>query len=295
MRKEALRIFLFFVFGILMINFIGFVSAQPGGFPTAILGSGSGASSAEENLVAKFIDDFAKFVEPIAKAVLGDVKGTPGTSFTIGEIFFAKVMLFFILLMVVNLAVKNFPGLEDKGGIVFIISLIVSILGIRFIFGTAIIQTIWLPYGALGVALTSILPFIVFFLFVEGFDSSFIRKLGWVSFIVIFLALAALRWGDLRVVRPESSFNGYSFAWLYLIIAILSGILLIFDKKIRAMFRMASIGKIVDRGKRIKAVRVMGEIEDLYDDLTRAKTDADRTAVKGEIDAKEKILKTLHE
>ena len=58
---------------------------------------------------------------------------------------------------------------------------------------------------------------------------------------------------------------------------------------------MASIGKIVDRGKRIKAVRVMGEIEDLYDDLTRAKTDADRTAVKGEIDAKEKILKTLHE
>ncbi len=232
------------------------------------------------------LDDFAAVATPIAAFLVGGF----GSALT-GEELLGKFLVFALVLTIVTLSARQIPLVGDRKGIAFLVALIISMLGVRYITTKEILETVWLPNSVLALTIASLFPFIIFFFFIEGFDSSGIRKIGWTTYLVIFAFLGGTRWDALKIT--SGPFSGYNAAWIYLIIAVISGLLLIFDKNIRVMFRMREVGKITDRKRRIQAVKVSDEISELYGLLAKATTPADRKAIETDIKAKEAILKTL--
>lgn len=238
---------------------------------------------------APFESQLNNFIEqhlrPIASFLLGDVGGTG--SFTSGEILFVKVLVFFLLLSLITIAVRNVPHLGDKKLSLFI-AIIISILAVRYLTDAGLVSFIWLPYGALGIAFASLLPFIIFFFFLQGFDNSALRKLGWAFFLVIFAFLAYFRWDELAL--QTAAFNA---AWIYLGIAIASLLLFFFDKDIHAFFVYNSISRITDRAKRVRAVEITSEIEHLQSLLASARDESSRREVQRSLDEAKRRLKDL--
>ena len=123
--KKSVLILGLFVFSILMINF---VVAQALPAPPVTL-----------NQIGKFFDDL--------------LKGTSG-----GE------SLARLLLAMLITAVLYQPALKitnEKPGVAFIVAFIVSVLGVRFLSSSEMIQGILLPYGALAIVISSVLPFLL--------------------------------------------------------------------------------------------------------------------------------------
>lgn len=241
--------------------------------------------------VESFLDGLARILEPLARFVVGGGDSlTPLSS----EQLFVKFIVFFLVLAMVTLAVSRFPLLQGKKFISFVIAFLIAMLGVRFITSDELINTIWLPYGVLAVSISALLPFIIFFFFLEGFDSTLIRKFGWSSFIVFYLGLAFVRWDDFDIVSSGTGWEAFNLAWIYAAIAGLGLLLLIFDRGIRAMIRRASVRDIQDRKKRVQAARVLGEIDDLYKDLAKTTDPQSRTAIQAEITNKEATLKTFY-
>jgi len=259
-----------FVFSLLMINLVGFVSAQ--GIAGGIQG---------------FFDKFAETANPIAKFFVGDIDAADLGGLTPGEALFAKVLVFFIVLIIVTLAVRTVPRVGDSKGIAFIVSLLVTMLGVRYITSGSLIKTIWLPNGALAVVLAAFLPFVIFFFFLEGFESTTFRKIGWIAFLVIFFGLAIMRWSEFAA---EGKFNA---AWLYVIVAGLSLLMLIFDRSIHAMFVVQGLMKVKDAEKRLEAARVVTEIENFRGELRTTNDPKARAELLKKIAGEEKKIKDI--
>jgi hypothetical protein len=178
-------------------------------------------------------DSIAKSTEPTAQFLLGNAPT--------GELLLVKVLFFILLLSILYLAVNRIPQLSHSAWTVWLISIIISILAVRYLSTASLIEFIWLPQGVLGITLATLFPLIIYFLFIESFDSKIIRKVGWVTFAVIYFAIAMVRWESLR---PENitGFAGQkvpeiliNLGWVYLAIAVISILAIVFDKKLRAM------------------------------------------------------------
>lgn len=179
--------------------------------------------------------------------VLGDIQG--GWN---GNLVLIKFLVFVLILAMTKFSLERTPfGFKDNKSVVTIISIAVSLLAVRYLTTSALINFIWLPYGVLGVVLATVLPFIIYFFFIESFDESIIRKVGWITFMVIYLGLAYLRWADFEGER-------FNLAWMYVIIAGLSLIAIIFDKQIRYRLFIAMARK----GEHIKNAVFRAEVEE---------------------------------
>ena len=173
--------------------------------------------------IANGLEYGAEQVEPIIKLFLG------GEALS-GEAIFIKLLMFFLLFAILIRVVKTVPVLQGQT-LSIIVSTAITLLTIRFLGTEALIEFMWLPQGVLGVLLITFLPFLIFFYFMKEFDSEeIITKIGWSAFAVIYAALAFIRWDELA--NGTQWWN--NFAWLYLIIAILSGIMVLFGKAIEA-------------------------------------------------------------
>lgn len=243
--------------------------------------------------IQQFIDDFAKGAEPIAKVFVGGVDGSDLGGLTAGEALFAKVLVFFIVLTIVSLAVRTVPRIGEHRGISFIIALLITMLGVRYITSGALLNAIWLPSGTLSVVLATFLPFIIFFFFMQGFESSMVRKVGWVSFVVIFFGLAYMRWDVFAATAGASKFN---LAWMYVVIAGLSLIMLVFDKQFHAMMTIQGLMKIKDAHKRGKLIELTNKEHELIDSLSEpanVTNDANLKRIREEIKANQKAKREL--
>ncbi len=265
MKKYAIG---FFVFAFMMLPF---ASAQFGGF--------GDFRQASENVV-RFIEDF-----------FGPIFGALFNTTSFDEYLFVKALFLIVLFLLIRFSLSNFPRLGERQGVVIVISLIVSILAIRYLGDISIVKTILIPYSVLGIAITSIIPFIIFFYFIEASDSSAIRKFGWTTFFVIFSALAISRWNDLRV--SGGYFDGWSAAWIYFIIAIIAGIFLIFDNRIHTARMVKGLLKISDREKRIKAANIATEIEGLQEQLSATGNPKARNDILSKIRDKKRAMEDL--
>lgn len=177
--------------------------------------------------------NLARDMSDAMSSVLGLFFGDAGST----ELLFIKFLVFLLIIVAVRYALSRMPGLRENRNVVSIISIIVALLAIRYITSDALVNFIWLPYGVLGVALASFLPFVIFFFFIINIDSDMVRRVGWVTFIVIYFALAILRRDDLNLGGAWWQ----NLAWLYFIIALISLLSLIFDGRIR---RRVIIGMI---------------------------------------------------
>ncbi|MDO8459617.1 MAG: hypothetical protein Q7S74_00770 [Nanoarchaeota archaeon] len=231
--------------------------------------------------VDSFLSDAIDTVKPIFQYTLG----ADGLD---SSLFFVKVLLFFVMLAVLYIAVDKVPGISDRPVVTWIITIIVAILGTRFLTTVALVNLVWLPSGVVGIALTTLLPFIIYFFFVESFDSRIIRRVGWIFFVVLFMGLAISRWSDLA---NGSSFN---LGWIYVITAGLSLLSFVFDRTIHAKFLMMAIEQ---KGAELNALgvsRLQTDIQNWRQVITNpASTPAVVNTAKRQIKDLEKKMRDL--
>jgi len=167
-----------------------------------------------------------KILEPLAKTLLGDVSG---------ELLFAKVLFFLIVFGIIYLALGQVPFFSEKRGISFLIVVSASILAVRWIGGSEIIKTIILPYSAIGIAVSAGLPFVIYFLVInKGLigQPTLVRQTAWVFFAIVFIGLWFSR-------SPELG----KFHYIYLLAAVVAGIIAWMDGTIKKYFLKIEGGK----------------------------------------------------
>jgi len=241
------------IFGLLFVSMIGFASA-------ATLGES----------VGDILNGTAEVLTPVFQYTLG-ANGLDG------ETLFIKVLLFILMLTILYYAVSKVPILNENDYTKWIVAIVIAVLGARFLSSEALINAIWLPSGVLGVALTSLLPFIIYFFFIEeNFQGQrVLRRTGWILFMVIFIVLAATRWDSFAVVKEaakegKSAVFGFNFAWIYIITAILAFLSFLLDKTINRWWAMAKLEGSSQTTKFIQINKYTEKKEELIKALSTA-------------------------
>ena len=152
-----------------------------------------------------------EIIRPLSETILGS---TPG-----GDLLFAKVLLLLMMGAIVWSVLKN-SGISffQNTAIIWILSIGVSILSIRWI-SAEMVGAILLPYTTLGVAVTALIPFIIFFFIIEvGFRGSppIFRRISWIAFAVVFIGLWISRYeqlGDESFIYPVTAAIALLMIW----------------------------------------------------------------------------------
>lgn len=173
-----------------------------------------------------------------------------------GYMLFERILLFLLILSIVFVSLKTAPffkGVEQRK-IVVLVSVIVSLLSVRYI-DYAWFNTVIMTYQVFGIAITSVLPFIIYFFFLMGVappesNYSGIRKIGWVLFGCVYLGL---------YVTTDTSFYGRVYLWTAF------GALLFFliDGTIQDYFRKQKLKHQTTRSLTDRMAQLQKEINDL--------------------------------
>lgn len=210
------------------------------------------------------------------KFLLGDFGSQPE-----GELFLVKFLVFIILFALVYKAAEKFPPLSNQRSVLVIISLAVSVLAIRYVTSEEVVNFMWLPYGVLGVTFATLFPFLLTFFFVKDWDSGVARKVVWSAFFVIFVGLAYMRWDSFALagatvlpidfVGPPGPAPWWlNLGMLYILIAVLSLLMILFDRSIRARMLHSELRGLDDRDKVIQAGALHNRIRKLRQQLAEA-------------------------
>ncbi len=134
--------------------------------------------------VEGFLDSMVQNISPILNALFGGYDWT-------GYLLFEKLLLFLLVAIVVYIALSNVPVFKDRDKkLLKFISIIVALIGIRNL-DYIWLNTIFTQYKVIFIAVAGILPFIIYWFFLDSLGSSGLRKVGWIFFAVIYFGLWA--------------------------------------------------------------------------------------------------------
>jgi len=197
-----------------------------------------------ENAKTQFtsvIDSALGILSPFFEKIIGD--------YNTSEFFFSKILLMILLIVVCKKVLDKTPFGENKEKISLLISVIVSILAIRFINENNFFEAILIQYGTLGIAITTIIPLIIFFYFVHNSGvGSFGRKIFWALYGIILLVLWLLKSKNL----PEAA------NWIYGLTFIAVILFVIFDKTIHSYLGISGFKKFEKENNK-KIIRELKE------------------------------------
>lgn len=222
------------------------------------------------------LEGIADVFKPISSAILGGVDT--------GEALFSKFLLFILVAMVIYTIVIVIPGFEGKTGIATVISIIVSILGVRFLITDNLINAILLPYGALFISLSVGIPLVIFFFAFSKITNPIVRKAGWALYVAAFGILGWMRASDLGKA-----------SLIYVIAIILAFIALLFDGTIQKLKRAGKIEKAKTSTKGVEIKRALARLADLNQGLGRATSAREIADYKKQITAQNRAIKALSE
>ena len=234
--------------GFILITALMFVSL----FLIANVSAQSPFESIAEGL-GGLISTLIDALEPILKAVLGDVGGD--------DLFFTKVLLFIIVLSIVWVALEKVDLFSDYEFIHWILAIVVSILSVRFLTDESWIQTILLPYSTLGIVVTAFAPFIIWFAFVNiGLKEqpSIIRRFLWIAFAVVFVAIWSVRWTEF-----QNATTGFNASNIYFWIFGLSLLMAIFDGTISKAWHKIQLKKYGAKFNRTMITKLKADLATL--------------------------------
>ena len=205
-----------------------------------------------EFAVRDLLETVRQFFAPILEVLVGDYSSS--------EFFFAKVLLMVLLFMLVQFAMKRIPSLEGQKAVINVVSVVVSILSIRYIQDNDLFNLILLPYGALGIALTAIIPFLIYFYFVHNatFGPAG-RRFAWIFFIIIFLSLW---WTRSDVI---GQIGNQIFGWTLAAVALA----LVFDGSIHKYFSLHDLHLFEKSSKRRRLLELQNRYIALESNYSR--------------------------
>jgi len=211
MNKRVLSLFVFSLvaFSVLSSNF----ASASYYFPSV--------RGVSESVITTYIDVF----EPVLQALFGGYGGWTG------YLLFERFLIFILLVSVIYIVLGRIELFADKKGIKWIVSIVVPLIGMRYI-DYASLSAIINQYQVLSIALTAVLPFIIFFYFVHGVGagSHILRQICWIFFIAVYIGL----WST-----TQSELSSQIYFWT-LAAAVIS---MVFDKRIDGYFRARRIAR----------------------------------------------------
>ncbi len=146
--------------------------------------------------VQNVANDIVEIVTPVFQALFGggaDLYANKG-------ILFTQILFFIIVFGIILLSLKKVDFFSDNPLVLNIIALAVSLLAVRGISSTELIETILLPSEALGIALLAGIPFVIYFIVINvGFKTqpSILRRVAWIFFAIIFIGLWSSKTSEL--------------------------------------------------------------------------------------------------
>jgi len=176
---------------------------------------------------------------------------------------FARLLLLIVLIVVLR---KPAELITKEPGTATIIAVIVSILGIRFL-SSEVIQGILLPYGTIAIVVSTFIPFMLLTYFLINMPYSWVRKIGWIMTLVVFIGLWWMRWTDIG-----------NMAYVYLIVAILSIILFFFDGTIQRWLTNIKLKGRMDTEAYIEIARLEKQMDDYVQLLSAASSGSKEAA-----------------
>lgn len=199
------------------------------------------------------IQILSDFLSPFFEAILN-------TS-SVDEFFFTKILLLILLFVIIKYVIEKseFLGAQKNKGVVLVIALAISILAIRYIPESDIVNLVLLPYNVTGIAILTLLPFIIFFFFLhksnmgpEG------RRIAWSLYAIIFGVLWYNRYDALAPLGNQI------YGWMLAIIILA----LIFDPRIHQYFELGDFKKFRKESKFWNKIEVKDKMEKLMKAMT---------------------------
>jgi hypothetical protein len=170
----------------------------------------------------------------------------------IDPVLFSKLLIFILIFAVIYFILQK--QLDWDKNIVLVIAIIASILGIR-VLPAEIINMIMLPYGAMTIVLTTFLPIVILFGFLElsGLkDNKWFFYGLWSLMIVSLLALALIRY---PVIGP--------YIWIYIIAAAVVGIIVLVSSYRKATMYSSSVSESTMRAISSQRTKLLNELDNL--------------------------------
>ncbi len=269
-----------------------FVSAQaappvsPNGFNNANAATGNTAVGQKTATIMSGIIDF---LNVLLTPILGNSSYGGHTQ---GEVLLMRALIFVIIITILMVVLRMIPIFQENGWANFILSIGAAILVTRFMLTPAWIETIFLPWTAMGIAMSAFLPLIIYFYFMNTIAARHrtLRKIGWVFAGVVFAVLFFIRAGEIQTLVGD----GFNPAYIYLIAAAACAALLFMDKTIQKAFKAEQVRDIVDLGNARMKVELVEEVDKLKTKVSRGNPKIDSPEYKLLYDDLKDRLKVLN-
>jgi hypothetical protein len=210
----------------------------------------SAASFSFENSryqVTQAIEAVLGFLSPLFENIIGD--------YSTSEFFFHKILLLILLVIICKYVLEKTPLGENKK-VSFLISAIISILSIRFINENDLFEAIFIQYGALGIAISTILPMVIFFYFVHNTKvGTYGRKMFWTLYVIIMGAIWLIKSSQIPEVAN----------WIYALSMIAAVIFILFDRSIHSYFGLSEFKAFQKQSNKKRILEVKEEMDKLED------------------------------
>ncbi|MCX6748006.1 MAG: SHOCT domain-containing protein [Candidatus Pacearchaeota archaeon] len=249
-----------------------------------VLAADTSALDQPIKLISGFISTiYDGAIQPLAQFLIGK------TASANADTFFTLIVMFILIISVVWVIVERIPTIGDNSWVCFIISLLVSVISIRFIASQDTwFQFVLFPNQVLGIALICLLPLVIYFFFVYDVaaNNPTLRKIMWVFAAVVFMSLYFLRYTEL-----SGGAEGYSPAYIYLITSLACLGLLVFDGTVATAWYKSRLGAIQARSKNAHLIEVEFQIRRLLEIYTSgAITEAQYRQRKKELEKTRDVL-----
>ena len=190
-----------------------------------------------------------------------------------GTDLFLRLMLVVLLTAILYMPAEKVLGQGNRTGIPLLVAFIVSLLGIRYLDAT-IIQQILLPYKALLITLSVLVP-IIFFAILMALEAlpKWVSKLGWSIFSLTFVALALFRESELA---PR-------LGYIYLLGALISIGLFFFEGTIQNQYYKSQIKRKEGREAYMQIMDKRDNLDVAIRRLAKANTAQEKNILNEEI------------
>lgn len=203
-----------------------------------------------QSTIARAIDIALGMLSPFLEKIIGDVSSS--------DFFFHKILILVLLVIIIKNVLDRTPLGDGNKRVSLLLAVIISTLSIRFINENSFFEAIFIQYGVLGIAITTILPMVIFFYFVHNTKvGTYGRKVFWTLYAVMLTGIWIMKSSEIPTVAN----------WIYGITLTAAVIFIFFDKSIHSYFGLVDLKKFQKKSSREGILRAKERIKKLDDRL----------------------------
>ena len=238
--KKGLRLVI--LLSLVLLISLAFVSAQS---------STQNAFKPIFDILSSLINGLVDVARPILEFLLGSLAASSKGPGGVSGLFLAKLFALIVVFSVSYVVLSQINLFSEKPWVLWVITVAVSLLSVRFI-PTEAIYLMTAPSTALGIAVTAVIPFIIWFTFVNMSSSPTLRRLAWIFYALIFFSLYIY-------YAPYMP----NYGWVYPLMAIIALVMAIMDGTIKRLWSRIKAEKSLNITDKIRYTQMLKHREEL--------------------------------